>query len=216
MIQFDEQIFQMGWFNHQPDRLSVPRKLPKKSIVFSGKCSSLRTLQFQTMSKDFWGVKPPLKQRKMIELHIATGLCSGRWWWWFSWILLWYTSRRERFVFPACQMLAVPKKIEQMFPSIQEGVVLKPKWLNPKFNWPRCLLTIQVTQSQWQWKMSLSKFKRSTKSAQVTALCCEACFSPRCRFAPKTPQEIPLGSDPFRGLFFVVGKWLRSDVLFPS
>ena len=107
----------------------------------------------------------------MIELHIATGLCSGRWWWWFSWILLWYTRRRERFVFPACQMLAVPKKIGQMFPSIQEGVVLKPKWLNPKFNWPRCLLTIQVTQSQWQWKMSLSKFKRSTTTGWWFQIC---------------------------------------------
>ena len=34
MIQFDEHIFQMGWFNHQLVELFSPRKVGDESIAF--------------------------------------------------------------------------------------------------------------------------------------------------------------------------------------
>ena len=76
-------------------RLSVTRKLPKKSFFFRKMFKLENPPVSNNLKKKIREWRPPLKQGKMIELHIATGLCSGRWWWWFSWILLWYTSRRE-------------------------------------------------------------------------------------------------------------------------
>ena len=58
MIQFDEHIFQMGWFNHQPELGVVPQIIgpPAEPIP-----SMVRLLWFQNGSRMFQPA-PPIKQ----------------------------------------------------------------------------------------------------------------------------------------------------------
>ena len=66
MIQFDKHSFQMGWFNHQPERPSVPRKLPnKKSIVFFRKMFKRREpSSFKENVQKNFGSEAPFKTSK--------------------------------------------------------------------------------------------------------------------------------------------------------
>ena len=45
MIQFDEHIFQMGWFNHQ---LVYKEKILKLEMYFNWNCQVYKSIFFQT------------------------------------------------------------------------------------------------------------------------------------------------------------------------